>query len=149
MTLYTSVSTRAFLLDLVPRMDSQTFIKSFKRFICRIICHFKRFICQFIRRGCLSNAVWDNGKNFFSDETQSYVHNLGMEWHVNLPMAPWDSGFFERLLRIGPSRIIIQPISNHALPQIICYVVEPLPYRIPIWMILITALSILSWNLKN
>ena len=29
---------------------------------------------------------------------QSYVNNLGVEWHVNLPMAPWDGGFFECLV---------------------------------------------------
>ena len=27
------------------------------------------------------------------------VNNLGVEWHVNLPMAPWHGGFFERLVR--------------------------------------------------
>ena len=52
------------LLDLLPSMNSQTFIKSFKRFIC----------C----RGCPSNAISDNGKNFVSEETQSYVNNLGV-----------------------------------------------------------------------
>ena len=73
------------LLDLLPSMDSQIFIKSFKRFIrCR---------------GCPSNAISDNGKNFVSEETQSYVNNLRVQWHVNLPMAPWHGGFFERLVR--------------------------------------------------
>ena len=79
-TLYTCVSSRTILLDLVPSMDSRTFIKSFKIFICR--------------RGYPSNAISGNGKNFVSEETQSYVSNLGVEWHVNLPMALWHGGFF-------------------------------------------------------
>ena len=44
------LSPQVILLDLIPSMDSQTFITSFKRFICR--------------RGCLSNAISGNGKIF-------------------------------------------------------------------------------------
>ena len=66
-------------------MDSQTFIKSFKIFICR--------------RGYPSNAISDNGKNLVSEETQSYVNNLGVQWCVNLRMVPWHDGFFECLVK--------------------------------------------------
>ena len=80
--IYICASSRAILLDLVPSMDSQTFIK--------------RFIC---RRGCPSNSISENGKNFVSEETQSHLNNLGVKWHVNLPMAPWHGGIFERLVK--------------------------------------------------
>ena len=86
MTLYTCASSSpAVLLDLIPSMGSQTFIKIFQRLICR--------------RGYPSNAISENVKNFVSEETQSYVNNLRVEWHLNLPMAPWHDGFFERFVR--------------------------------------------------
>ena len=84
-TLYTCASTRAIILDLVPRMKSDALIRSFKRFISR--------------RGCPSNMISDNGSNFVSDETQNFVSSIGVEWHLNLPLAPWHGGFFERLIR--------------------------------------------------
>ena len=84
-TLYTCASTRAILLDLVPRPNSTSFINSFRRMIAR--------------RGCPNNIISDNGKNFISVETQSFATNLGIKWDLNLPLAPWHGGFFERLVR--------------------------------------------------
>ena len=65
-TLYACASTRATLLDLVPRPKSTSFINSF----CRMIA----------RRGCPNNIISDNGKSFISDETQSFATNLGINW---------------------------------------------------------------------
>ena len=62
-TLYTCASTRALLLHLVPRPNSTSFINSFRRMITR--------------KGCPNNIISDNGKNFISDETQSFATNLG------------------------------------------------------------------------
>ena len=84
-TLYTCAASRAIVLDLVPNLDSQSFIRSFRRFISR--------------RGCPCNVITDNGSNFMLTHTQSYVNNLGVHWHANLPLAPWHGGFFERLVR--------------------------------------------------
>ena len=84
-TLYTCASSQAILLDLVWSMYSQTFIKSFKRFI--------------YHRECPGNARSDNGKNFVSEETESFVHNLVVEWHVNLSLTLWHDSFFEYLVR--------------------------------------------------
>ena len=38
-------------------------------------------------------------KNFISDETQSFATSLGINWDLNLPLAPWHGGPFERLVR--------------------------------------------------
>lgn len=84
-TLYTCASSRALVLDLVPRPDSSSFISSFRRFISR--------------RGCPDHIISDNGSNFVSRDTQTYISNLKINWHFNLPLAPWNGGFFERLVR--------------------------------------------------
>ena len=84
-TLYTCASTRAILLDLVLRPNSTSFINSFRRMIAR--------------RGYPNNIISDNGRNFISDESQSFATNQGINWDLNLPLAPWHGGFFESLAR--------------------------------------------------
>ena len=78
-TLYTCAASRAIILDLTPGMDSSVLKRSIKRFInCR---------------GCLSNIISGNGKNFISQETGKFITSIGIEWHFNLPSAPWHGGF--------------------------------------------------------
>jgi len=84
-TLYTCASTRAILLDLVPKIDAESFIRSLSRMIAR--------------RGCPNNIISDNGTNFTAARTSNHVAELGIEWHFNLPLAPWHGGFFERMVR--------------------------------------------------
>ena len=84
-TLYTYASTRAILLDIVPQPNCTSFINSF----CRMI----------IRRRCPNNIISYNGKDFISDETQSFGTNLGINWYLNLLIALGQGGFFERLVR--------------------------------------------------
>ena len=67
--LYKCASTRAILLDLVPRPNSTSFSNSVGRMIAR--------------RGCPNNMISDNGKN----------------WDLNLPFVPWHRGFFKHLAR--------------------------------------------------
>ena len=55
-TVYTCASSRGIVLDLVPSLDPVSFIRSFLRFVSR--------------RGCPSNVISDNGKNFVSVETK-------------------------------------------------------------------------------
>ena len=99
-TLYTCASTRAILLDLVPRPNSTSFINSFRRMIAR--------------RGCPNNMISDNGKNFISDETQSFASNLGINWDLNLPLAPWHGVFFERLVR-STKTLLKKDLQNYKL----------------------------------
>ena len=79
-TLYTCAASRGVLFDIVPFISAKAFIHSFRRFISR--------------RGCPVHVICDNGKK----ETQNFVHNLGVNWDPNLPLAPWHVGFFERLV---------------------------------------------------
>ena len=71
-------------MDLVPDMNSASFVQSFKRF--------------YSRYGCPDNVVSDNGSNFVSD-SRNFVASRFIEWHLNLPLAPWYGGFFERLVK--------------------------------------------------
>ena len=81
-TLYTCAARRAICLDLVPNMNSASFIRSFKRFIS----HY----------GCSDNVISDNGSNFTSVDSRNFVASRFIEWHLNLPLAPWYGGFFEK-----------------------------------------------------
>ena len=51
-TLYICASTRNIILDVVPSLSTESFIRSFRRFISR--------------RGCPDNMISDNCKNFVS-----------------------------------------------------------------------------------
>ena len=43
--------------------------------------------------------ISDNGRNFVSSETIEYVNGLGVDWRLNMPLAPWHGGFFERMVK--------------------------------------------------
>ena len=58
-TLYTCAASRAICLDLVPNMNSASFIQSFKRF--------------YSRYGCPDNVISDNGSNFVSGDCRIFV----------------------------------------------------------------------------
>ena len=70
-TLYTCAASRAICLDLVPKMNSASFIRSFKRFIS---CF-----------GCPDNVISDNGSNFVSDDSRNFVASRFIEWHLKKP----------------------------------------------------------------
>ena len=63
MTLYTCAETRGVILDVVPHIDSSSFMKSLRQFVSR--------------RGCPSVMISDNGKN--SNETVEFVNRLGFD----------------------------------------------------------------------
>ena len=79
-TLFTCASSRSVILDVVPRSDASSFIRSIKRFIRR--------------RACPKYIISDGGKNFVSVE---FVSRLGIECKSNLPLSPWQGN--ERLVR--------------------------------------------------
>ena len=64
-TLYTCAGTRGVILDFVPHIDPNSFIKGFRRFVSR--------------RCCLSVMISDNSRNFVSDETVEFVNVLGID----------------------------------------------------------------------
>ena len=67
-------------------MNSASFIRSFKRFISH---------CD-----CPDNVISDNESNFVSDDSRNFIASRFIEWNLNLPLAPWYEGFFERLVKI-------------------------------------------------
>ena len=83
--LITCASSRAVYLDLVPDSSSEECIELLKRFISRY--------------GAPSNVISDNGKCFISEETQNFVSNKNIIWKFNLESAPWQGGFFERMVQ--------------------------------------------------
>lgn len=94
--LYTCCTTRAVHLELVPDLNTATFIRCFKRFSSR--------------RGMPSKMISDNGKTFksaskviervLSDSVvQKYFSDLRVQWIFNLEKAPWWGGMFERLIK--------------------------------------------------
>ena len=96
LALFTRGSTRAVHLKVVPDLSSETFIRSFKRFVCR--------------RGIPRLVVSDNATTFKTaarvlstvfdlPDVQRYLLNLKLKWRFNLERAPWWGGFFERLIR--------------------------------------------------
>lgn len=89
--LFTCASSRAVHLDLVPALDSQSFIRCLKRF--------------FARRGVNQLFVSDNAKTFKSRDVQQFVLQKGINWRFNMPRAPWWGGFFERMVRCTKSSL--------------------------------------------
>ena len=77
---------RAIILDLIQAMDPSVLKRNIKGFIS----------CQ----GCPSNIISDNSKNSILKETGKFITSFRIEWHFNLPLAPWHGDFFERLIRI-------------------------------------------------
>ena len=83
--LYTCASSRAVHLDLIPRLTTEAFVRSFKRFIAR--------------RGVPNLVVSDNGSTFKSEELKKLLAEHNIDWKFNVALAPWWGGFFERLVR--------------------------------------------------
>ena len=83
---YTGAASRGIVLDLSPDTTSNSFIRSFSRFISR--------------RGAPDHVISDNGCDFIANETQLFSAGRNIKWHFNVPLAPWHGGFFERLVGV-------------------------------------------------
>ena len=82
--IYTCLSTRAVILEVVHNANTDTFLNSFRRFLSR--------------RGCVSTMVSDNGGVFLADETRRFAAERGIRWQFSLDCAPWFGGAWERLV---------------------------------------------------
>ena len=82
--LYTCMSTRAIILEVVNNANADGFLNSFKRFLAR--------------RGCPDIMVSDNGSVFTAKETQKFAAERGIHWKLNIDEAPWTGGVWERLV---------------------------------------------------
>ena len=94
--LYTCASTRALHLELVPKLSVSAFLQSFRRFTAR--------------RGLPTKLLSDNAKTFKSaakevraiarsNEVQRYFASKGIEWSFIVEKAPWQGGFWERMVK--------------------------------------------------
>ena len=70
------------ILELVPDMSTQTFLRSFKRFTAR--------------RGTPVQVISDNANTFVS--AAQCLTDLKVRWSFNLKKAPWWGGFFKRMV---------------------------------------------------
>lgn len=81
----TCASSRALCLDVSKDYSGDSCIEILRRFSSR--------------RGSPKCIISDNGSNFTSKEVQNFVAGRGIEWRFNLEAAPWQGGFWERLIR--------------------------------------------------
>ena len=42
--------------------------------------------------------ISENGRNSVSNETIEFVNGLGIDWRLNMPLASWHGGRFERIV---------------------------------------------------
>ncbi|XP_028404076.1 uncharacterized protein LOC114526748 [Dendronephthya gigantea] len=94
--LYMCASTRALHLELVPNLSVSTFLQPFRRFTTR--------------RGLPTKLLSENAKSFKaaskevngivrSAEVQRYFANKGITWDFIVEKAPWQRGFWERMVK--------------------------------------------------
>jgi transposase InsO family protein len=43
--------------------------------------------------------ISDNAKTFEATETKEFLRDRGIDWDFILPYAPWNGGFYERMVR--------------------------------------------------
>ena len=93
--LYNCAVTRSLHLELVPDMTSESFLLCFRRFCAR--------------RGVPKRMISDNAKTFMIasrrlkalfqfSEVRNHMELKQIKWSFNTPKAPWQGGFFERLV---------------------------------------------------
>ena len=94
--LFTCMSTRALHLELVESLTVDSFLCAFRRFSAR--------------RGLPRKLVSDNAKTFkaaskevkriqVSKVVKNYMLNKSILWQFNVPLAAWQGGTWERLVR--------------------------------------------------
>ena len=94
--LLTCCVTRAVHLEVVPSLTAEAFLRSFRRFTAR--------------RSTPTMVVSDNAKTFKAaskelvtvmqdPEVKKYFTKEGIRWSYNLEKAPWQGGFYERLVK--------------------------------------------------
>ena len=82
--LVTCASTRAIYLDIAVKCSAQECIEVLKRLTAR--------------HGAPGTIISDNGKAFVSEEVQDFAASKNIQWKFNLEAAPWQGGFFERMV---------------------------------------------------
>ena len=92
--LFTCLMSRAIHMEITRDLSVKTFLRAFVRFTSR--------------RGCPSTITSDNGSTFRAAETilsgnneelLEECTNREIRWYFNVPLAPWQGGIFERMMR--------------------------------------------------
>ena len=83
--LITCASTRALHLELTPDLSAEALTRSLRRFISR--------------RSCPNLIISDNAKTFSAQSVKDFLTDRGIDWHFNVPKAPWQNGIVERLVK--------------------------------------------------
>ena len=100
LALYACSLTRGIYLDLLPTLETDEFLRSFKTFVAR--------------RGRPKIVYSDNGGTFIGaaawlkkvmkdEKVNGYLAKQDVEWRFNLSRAPWWGGQFERLVGLVKS----------------------------------------------
>ncbi|XP_069946012.1 uncharacterized protein [Cherax quadricarinatus] len=93
--LFTCATTRAVHLELAEDMTTETFVKLFRRFTARFSC--PRLIISdngtsFRAADKVFRNLRDNG------EVREHLKRIECEWRFIAPRAPWQGGFYERMV---------------------------------------------------
>ena len=95
--LFTCAATRAVHLELAKDMTAETFIILFRRFCAR--CSVPKLVISDNGTNFTASAAYF--KSLFSDpQVQSYFSDLKLQWKFIAPRAPWQGGFYERLVGV-------------------------------------------------
>ena len=84
-SLITCCSSRCIYLDLATDYSGRSCVLVLTRFINR--------------RGAPSLIISDNGSSFINSDVKSFVASRNIKWRTNIEAAPWQGGFFERMVR--------------------------------------------------
>ena len=79
--LFTCASTRCISLDLVPDCSLSSFVRVLKRF--------------FVARGVTTLIISDNGSQFISNETQSFLNSRGTKWQFKAGLSLSEKNFLK------------------------------------------------------
>ncbi|XP_057290885.1 uncharacterized protein LOC130613578 [Hydractinia symbiolongicarpus] len=83
--LITCASSRAVYLDISTDLSASACVNVLKRFVNK--------------NGAPKVINSDNGSNFISKEVQHFASSHGIKWCFNIEAAPWQGGYFERLIQ--------------------------------------------------
>ena len=93
--LFTSTASRAVHLELVMDLTSETFIHCLSRFCCM---HGKPSVIISDNLSTFTASRKILIKLFSTKEVESYLASKNIKWQLLLEKAPWEGGFFERLI---------------------------------------------------
>ena len=99
--LFTCINVRAIHLELVQDMTTESFLMCIRRYIAqrgKPMMVLSDNAGQFKLGNAVIGKLW--GSIVTNSEVQSYVSNEGIAWKFITDYAPWQGGFYERLVGI-------------------------------------------------